>query len=45
MEQNLPYLDYIIIIIIIKSTKYVQDILPLFVGCNMQVRLIENLSS
>ena len=26
----------IIIIIIIKSTKYVQDILPLFVGCNMQ---------
>ena len=24
-----------IIIIIIKSNKYVQDILPLFVGCNM----------
>ena len=27
--------DNIIIIIIIKSTKYVQYIIPLFVGCNM----------
>ena len=34
---------YIIIIIIIKSTKYVQDILPLFVGCNMQFKSIENI--
>ena len=33
--------DIIIIITIIKSIKYVLDILPLFVGCNMQVRLIE----
>ena len=31
----------VIIIIIIKSTEYVRDILPLFVGCKMQVRLIE----
>ena len=31
----------VVIIIIIKSTNYVQDMLPLFVGCNMQVRLIE----
>ena len=31
----------IIIIIMIKWTKYVKGILPLFVGCHMQLKILE----